>query len=261
MLYAVVFGSEWTYFAIFFGICLFSMVEFYRLLGVDGQFPLKTYGTVNGLLGFTLTFLIEKGALSDKYYLLIFISLSTGYLIILYEKKGLKPFINIAVTFLGIMYVALPYALLNLAAFYVSVSDESGEYRYQYEVIMGALFLLWASDSGAYFAGKAFGRRKLFERVSPKKTWEGVIGGALLAAFIAVLLARGYNTIEDWKWYCIAFIIVVGGTYGDLVESLFKRSIQIKDSGRAIPGHGGFLDRFDGLLFAAPFIVALVRLF
>ncbi len=245
--------SEWSYFVIFFLICMFASLEFYKLLGLDGNLPLKSYGTLNSLFIYTLTFLIARQSLDTKYYLLIFISLSAVYLIKLYIKKDTTPFTNIAFTFLGIIYVGVPFALLNLAIFY----DNS----YNYEIILGSLFMLWASDTGAYFAGKNFGRRKLFERVSPKKTWEGSVGGTIAAVSVGILLSYYFMSMPIWKWIAISLIIVVAGTYGDLVESLFKRSIRIKDSGRSIPGHGGFLDRFDGLLIAAPFIVAFVRLF
>jgi phosphatidate cytidylyltransferase len=245
--------SEWSYFVIFFLICMFASLEFYKLLGLDGNLPLKSYGTVNSLFIYTLTFLIARQSLESKYYLLIFISLSAVYLIKLYIKKDKTPFTNIAFTFLGIIYVGIPFALLNLAIFY----DNS----YNYEIILGSLFMLWASDTGAYFAGKNFGRRKLFERVSPKKTWEGSLGGTIAAVSVGIVLSYYFTSMPVWKWIAISLIIVVAGTYGDLVESLFKRSIRIKDSGRSIPGHGGFLDRFDGLLIAAPFIVAFVRLF
>ncbi len=245
--------SEWGYFAIFFLICMFSMLEFYKLLGLDGNVPLKTYGTMNGLLMFTLTFLVEKRLISDKYYLLIFLGLSVVYVIILYRKAELKPFASIAFTFLGIIYVGTPFALLNITVF---VHD-----TYHAEIIIGLLFILWASDTGAYFAGKNFGRTPLFPRVSPKKTWEGTIGGGLLAFSMATIFAYNFKSLESWQWFFIAFIMVVAGTYGDLVESLFKRSIQIKDSGNSIPGHGGFLDRFDGLLIASPIIVVFINLF
>lgn len=247
--------SEWTYFAVFFLICMFASLEFYKLLGLDGNLPLKTYGTLNSLFIYVLTFLINRGTVEAKYYYLIFISLSAVYLIKLYIKKDKHPFANIAFTFLGILYVGVPFALINMAIFF------NGEYRF--EILMGALFILWANDSGAYFAGKNFGRRKLFKRVSPKKTWEGSLGGGIVAVLFGI--AADYYFQLDffplWKWISISLIIVVAGTYGDLVESLFKRSIRIKDSGTTIPGHGGFLDRFDGLLIASPFIVAFVHLF
>jgi phosphatidate cytidylyltransferase len=150
--------------------------------------------------------------------------------------------------------VALPFALLTVLAF---IQNET----YDPQIVLGCLFLLWASDSGAYFAGTKFGKTKLFERVSPKKSWEGSIGGLIAAMIVAYVLSIYYTNFESWQWFGIGVIIVVAGTYGDLVESLFKRSINIKDSADTIPGHGGFLDRFDGLLLSIPFIITFLKLF
>jgi phosphatidate cytidylyltransferase len=177
----------------------------------------------------------------------------------LYKRFERKPFTNIAYTFLGLFYVAAPFALLNIAAF------ENGNYNYQ--IMFGCLFILWASDTGAYFAGTYLGKRKLFERISPKKSWEGFFGGALLALAFAIGLPFFFESIDQpsflslTNWIIVGLIIIVGGTFGDLIESLLKRSIEIKDSGDALPGHGGFLDRFDGLLISAPFIVAYLEIF
>jgi phosphatidate cytidylyltransferase len=251
--------SEWTYFVIFLFICTSSLWEFYKLAGVDGLLPQRTLGTLSGMLLFTLSFLVEKGDISYRYYLLLFPLLSLVYMIKLYKKSERKPFVNIAFTFLGIFYVALPFALLNIAAF------ENGTYHYQ--IMFGCLFILWASDTGAYFAGTFFGKRKLFERISPKKSWEGFFGGAVLALIFAVALPYFFTSLEQqsilslFDWIIIGLIIIIGGTFGDLVESLLKRSIEIKDSGASLPGHGGFLDRFDGLLISAPFIVAYIEVF
>ena len=248
-----IYYDKWTYFVVFFFICMFSMLEFYKLLGLDGNLPLKTYGTLNGLFIYVITFLIEANIIPSKFLFVIFIGLSAVYLIKLYLKRDPNPFANIAFTFLGIIYVGLPFALLHTAVFF----DD----QYHYEVILGSLFILWASDTGAYFSGKNFGKRKLFARVSPKKTWEGSIGGGILALAFGWGFSNYFLSLTTWQWLCISVIIVVAGTYGDLVESLFKRSMRIKDSGRTIPGHGGFLDRFDGLLIASPFIVAFIKLF
>jgi phosphatidate cytidylyltransferase len=252
IIFGVVF-SEWTYFAVFFIICFFSLREFYALSGLDGMVPLKTFGTICGLVIYCLSFLIEQGTISYRYYFLFFPMISLVYIIKLYKKLERKPFTNIAFTFLGIFYVAMPFALLNIAAF------ENGSYNF--EIIFGCLFILWATDTGAYFAGTLFGKRKLFERISPKKSWEGALGGAVLALIFAYIMAINFHTLAFWQWMSIAVLIIVGGVYGDLVESLLKRSIEIKDSGDALPGHGGFLDRFDGLLISAPFIVAFLEIF
>ncbi len=255
---AILYGP-WTYFAIFFLICLLTLREFYALAGLDGMVVQKTFGTISGLVVFSLSFFIESDIISYRYYFVIFPLVSCVYMIKLYKKFERKPFTNIAFTFLGVFYVAVPFALLNIATF--------ENQQYDYQIIFGCLFILWASDTGAYFAGTLFGKRKLFERISPKKSWEGVIGGGLLAMLFAYGLPYFFSsighepTIRSWQWMVVGAIIIVGGTYGDLIESLLKRSIEIKDSGTALPGHGGFLDRFDGLLISAPFIVAFLEIF
>ncbi len=252
---AVIFGvvfSEWTYFAIFFTICILTLTEFYNLTGLDGLVPQKTFGTICGMTVYSLSFFVERGDLPHKVYYLIFPLVSFVYMIKLYKRFERKPFTNIAFTFLGIFYVAIPFSLLNIAAF------ENGTYNF--EIIFGSLFILWATDTGAYFAGTWFGKRKLFERISPKKSWEGAAGGAFLALVFTFGIAYFFQSLPMWKWLCVSAIIIVGGVYGDLVESLLKRSIEIKDSGTSLPGHGGFLDRFDGLLISAPSIVAFLEL-
>ncbi len=255
---AICFGP-WTYFIVFFIITFFTLWEFYKLSGLDGMVPQKTFGTFLGVVIFSLSFFIEMEMISYRYYFLIFPLMAFVYMIKLYKRFERKPFTNIAYTFLGLFYVAAPFALLNIAAF------EKGVYNYQ--IMFGCLFILWASDTGAYFAGTYLGKRKLFERISPKKSWEGFFGGALLAMAFAIGLPYFFESIDQpsyltlTNWIVVGLIIIIGGTFGDLIESLLKRSIEIKDSGDALPGHGGFLDRFDGLLISAPFIVAYIEIF
>jgi phosphatidate cytidylyltransferase len=247
-----IYYSPWTYFAVFFFICMFTLREFYKLVGLDGMVPLKTFGTLCGLTLFTLIFLVESSILHPQFYFLLFPLAFGIFLIKLYKKSDRKPFTNIAITFLGIIYVALPFGLLHVASF--------SQGSYHFEIIIGTLFILWASDTGAYFAGVRFGKRKLFERVSPKKSWEGSVGGAVLAFAFCWIMAESFPLLPFWKWAVVTMIIIVTGTYGDLIESLFKRSIEIKDSGTSIPGHGGFMDRFDSLLVASPFITAFLKM-
>ncbi|MVM36980.1 phosphatidate cytidylyltransferase [Spirosoma sp. HMF3257] len=245
--------DAWTFALLFCVVSALTQREFYRLLGLDGFEPLTAYGTLVGVLICVLAYFVETDQLSTGSYFLICPASSMIFLIKLYKKRDMKPFTNIGFTFLGIIYVAMPFALLIILAL------QGGTYHPA--IITGCLLLLWASDIGAYFAGTKFGRRKLFERVSPKKSWEGSVGGAAAAGLVALGLTFFAPELQPWQWYCVGGIIVVTGTYGDLVESLFKRSIAIKDSGTSIPGHGGFLDRFDGLLLAAPFIITFLKLF
>ncbi|WP_337042527.1 phosphatidate cytidylyltransferase [Emticicia sp. 17c] len=245
--------NEWTSWVLFLTISVLTQWEFYKLLKLDANSPLAFYGTFCGVVLNVLTFFIEKDLIPFKFYYLVVPLLTATFFIKLYKKKDSKPFANLGYTFLGIIYVAVPFALINEL-----VLTDTG---YEPKLILGCLFILWSSDTGAYFAGRFLGKRKLFERVSPKKTWEGFFGGAILSLIVAFILTKYFNCILPWQWYIVAVIIAITGTLGDLVESLFKRSIAIKDSGSLIPGHGGFMDRFDGLLLSMPFIVTFLKIF
>jgi phosphatidate cytidylyltransferase len=227
--------------------------EFYKLAGLDGYLPLRFWGILSGVLIYTLSFMVQMDLIEPVIFYLIFPLSSIIYFIKLYKKSDEQPFTNIAYTFLGILYVALPFSLLHVIAFCTG--------SYQFDLVTGILLLTWASDTGGYFAGTLFGKTKLFQRISPKKSWEGFIGGAILTLVIAFLLSNFVVILPLWKWMTIGILTVTAGTYGDLVESLFKRSIKIKDSGESLPGHGGFLDRFDALLLSLPFIAAFLKLF
>jgi phosphatidate cytidylyltransferase len=247
--------SDYTFLVLFLVIGALAQLEFYKLVGsISDNLPLTFYGTFCGAVMHVLTFFIEKGDLAYQNYYILSPLLTLIFFIKLYKSKDEKPFKNIAYTFLGIIYVALPFTLLTVLAY---IKNDT----YDSNIVLGCLFLLWASDSGAYFAGTKFGKTKLFERVSPKKSWEGSIGGMITAMVVATIISRYFTNYSAFQWYAIGVIIVVAGTYGDLVESLFKRSINIKDSADTIPGHGGFLDRFDGLLLSIPFIIPFVKLF
>jgi phosphatidate cytidylyltransferase len=247
--------SDYTFLVLFLVIGALAQLEFYKLVGsISDNLPLTFYGTFCGVVMHVLAFFIEKGDLAYQYYYVLSPLLTFVFFIKLYKSKDEKPFKNIAYTFLGIIYVALPFTLFTVLAF---IKNDT----YDPNIVLGCLFLLWSSDSGAYFAGTKFGKTKLFERVSPKKSWEGSIGGLITAMVVATIISKYYTNYSPFQWYAIGVIIVVAGTYGDLVESLFKRSINIKDSADTIPGHGGFLDRFDGLLLSIPFIIPFVKLF
>ncbi|MBC7485390.1 MAG: phosphatidate cytidylyltransferase, partial [Cytophagaceae bacterium] len=146
-----------------------------------------------------------------------------------------------------------PLALFSSTAF-IHGSYDAG-------IVMGILLLLWANDIGGYIGGVLFGKHKLFERVSPKKTWEGSAGGALFSIGITWACAYFFPSLLWRDWFILSLLIIVFGSIGDLVESLFKRSLSVKDSGNLIPGHGGFLDRFDGLFIASPFLILYLKIF
>jgi len=206
---------------------------------------------------FSGTFWVQR---NEKYagllLLSIFALLFVLFVLKLYDKNDREPFANLAMNILGLLYVCVPFSLLLGVSYWGS---QRGLYHYQ--IPLGILFCLWASDTGAYFVGKKLGKTKLFERISPKKTWEGFVGGMIFSQMVAWGLSVYFTSVEGWKWFVISGIIVTIGTYGDLVESMLKRSLGIKDSGSVIPGHGGFLDRFDGLLVAMPFVAFFFKLF
>jgi len=246
-----VYYNAYTFGLLFLAITILAQIEFYTLLKVDNHKPLVVLGTVIGTAVYGITFGFMTGLLPIISYLILFPLCTLIYFVKLYKTEE-KPFTNIAFTFLGVLYVAVPFSLFQYVAFI--------NLQYHWEMVAGSLFLLWASDTGAYFAGTYLGKHKLFPRVSPKKSWEGSLGGLIASMLVAWILAINFGTIAPYKWFVLSGLIVVAGTYGDLVESLFKRSIAIKDSGSILPGHGGFLDRFDGLLLSTPYISTFLAL-
>ncbi len=249
---AVVAG-QWTYFALFLIITILTQLEFYKLLKLDDLTPLKFWGTMAGISTYLIIYAEQSMDVPNKYYYLLLPIIYIAFLIKLYKKSETKPFTNIGLTFLGIIYVALPISLFHLPAFHM------GEYNYQ--IVLGIIMIQWASDTGAFFAGIRFGKRKLFKRVSPKKSWEGFLGGMMAAIAVSWVIFRYWGILHSWQWIGIGLIVSVVGTYGDLIESLFKRSMDLKDSGTGLPGHGGFLDRFDSLLLSLPFIATFLKIF
>lgn len=162
---------------------------------------------------------------------------------------------NMAYTMLGQMYIAMPLAMINILAF---KRDANGDFSgYDMLLPLAVFILLWANDSGAYCFGSLFGKHKLFPRISPGKTWEGSIGGGIFAVVIAGVIGYLANsgaahTLNIYQWLGLGAVVVIFGTWGDLIESLFKRTIGVKDSGKILPGHGGMMDRFDSSLMAIP---------
>jgi phosphatidate cytidylyltransferase len=244
LLSATYFGHL-TFSLLFFLITILGLWEFYTLSEKAGNQPQKITGTFFGGLLFTMNAWIVDGNYDMR---LLAINLPVVFLIFLFElfRKLDNPFGNIAFTFLGILYVAVPFSLLH------QILNTGGSYSY--EILFGCWFILWSNDTGAYLAGSAFGKNKLFPRVSPGKSWEGCVGGAIIAYVITFIISGWYTTITRFDWYVIATILIVIGTFGDLVESLYKRSLHVKDSGTILPGHGGILDRFDSLLMSIPFV-------
>lgn len=166
---------------------------------------------------------------------------------------------NWAYSMLPQLYIALPFALLNVLYFTFAKTDATVDgtlLSYSGRWLVLAVFVfLWCNDTGAYCVGSLIGRHKLFPRVSPGKTWEGSVGGGVVSIAVSQVFAHFIGLLTPVQWAAFALVVVVFGTWGDLVESLFKRQLGIKDSGKILPGHGGMLDRFDSSLMAIPAVV------
>lgn len=247
-------GIWWDHkgmFSLFFLIVGLGTWEFLTLAKKSST-PHRVIGTLTALVGITGTYLwILSGFETYKPLLLLFPLLSIPLFIELFNQQK-NPFTNVAYTWMGTFYLLIPFALLLFLGIF---PGNDIQLYYHSENVLGFLFLIWANDTGAYLTGRQFGKHKLFERVSPKKTWEGFAGGVLICLGVAFAISHYFDALSLTDWLVLSLIVAVFGNIGDLVESRFKRSIDVKDSGKILPGHGGILDRFDGVLIAAPWAV------
>jgi len=246
-----IFLSEWAFVIVFMLIGTATHFEYMRTIGhLSIKKPLFEiiYAIIVGLI----FILIQNNTFFDARFILLFsgitIVLLLGFLIaeVFYNRDN--PFQHIGLNILGIFYIPMAFgSYINYGL------SEDGMHIW---FAVGMLFMVWFNDSFAYFAGRLFGKRKLFERISPKKTWEGFWGGMLMTIACSIILSMVFDDLTLLQWMIWAIIVSLSATLGDLAESLLKRSIQIKDSGNILPGHGGFLDRFDGFVVAVPFSIA-----
>ena len=272
-LFGCTFAGPVTFGLFFATVQAIMLKEFYRIMRVEGLKPAFWIGIVISILLFGITWEAAWLRQPDGAFLPAIVStfrvqlLVLGALLILLptllilreiqawprEGKPTSPFLSIGATLLGLLYVSLPMALLNSIAF-----DDLGSYTPRHVFLL--IFLIWAADTGAYFAGKAFGRHKLAPSISPGKTWEGWAGGAALT--LAVGWAVGYFVPDVPLGHRLvaASVVAVFGPLGDLAESMLKRSAGVKDSGTFLPGHGGLLDRFDAFLLVLPMLALLQAL-
>ena len=275
LLLGSVWFSPWT-FGLFFAFVQAVMLwEFYRMMRAGGYAPAAWIGLATSLLLFAGTFWLAHTTynatgdgtdtvgeflqkfVSAVYLRLLWTGLAVLVPVVLVVREMLlwprykAPFSNVGAGLTGLLYISVPMALLLLIA--------QGPAGYDYRRVFGLLFLIWASDIGAYAAGKSFGKHKLAPSISPGKTWEGWAGGFLLT--LAVGWALGY-LLPDMPLahrLAAAGAVAVFGPLGDLAESMLKRSVGVKDSGSIMPGHGGLLDRFDAFLLVLP-VLALLQL-
>lgn len=238
---------------IFFIFSLLALQEFNRIYNPNTAMHVRIQSLILSALSFGIISLVLFQLIPNTLIWSIPLLIAASFYVELYQKST-HPFENIAQLLLGYIYTSLPFSMFVALGY----MNEGG---YSYELPLGTLLLIWANDTGAYLVGITFGRNRLFERISPKKSWEGFIGGGLFSLLFAYLISSYFQSITSGHWLALAGIVVLGGTLGDLVESMFKRSKDIKDSGSILPGHGGVLDRFDALLLVAPIVYCYLRLF
>ncbi len=247
---------SWGLLAFCFGVSLLSVWEFSSISLTkksNGQYAV-IFASI--LLWLGLFFLETKepnDSSTSKLLMVVFLlpilfSLIFYPIALLFSKTERQPLVSIAFSLFGFLYTHLPLALLFLGSTYFFFENE----EYNPRFALGILFLNWMLDTMAYFGGKFFGRHLLFKRISPKKTWEGAFSGAVFCLALGLLLDQLWPM--PFQWWVVALIISIFSQFGDLVESMFKRNFEIKDSGSLLPGHGGLLDRFDGLFFSTPLI-------
>jgi len=238
--------NEYTFCIILSLITVLSLFEFYGLVEKSAKIPVTRVWNILG--GFFLF-------IGSFYYyisgsaILAFVPYTIYILVLFVSELYLKrpdPIRSLAYSLLGQIYIALPFSLTN----YIVFAYEPGSYHYVY--IMALLVFIWVNDSFAYLTGMAFGKHRLFERISPKKSWEGFFGGMVVSMGSSLIFAHFFPNLSVLAWLGFAAVTIIFGTWGDLFESLIKRTLGVKDSGNMIPGHGGILDRFDSTILAIP---------
>lgn len=218
---------------------LLGLTEFYGLFKASDKISVASWaGVLQGMYIFITCSLVCIYMIPWIYVALSIPLLFIGLLVELWRKQE-NPILNLGVQYFGLFYVVLPF----LVMFFMAVQNKY--------FLIHMFLLIWSNDTFAFLTGKMMGKTKLFERISPNKTWEGTIGGIVMTIGVAILIAYFTDQLYAF-WIPAALLIAASAIFGDLLESLFKRSLNIKDTGNIMPGHGGILDRFDAALFAAP---------
>lgn len=256
VLLLALFWSKWSVGAMFALIMVVSIVEFYALCRKSGAEPMSSIGIASSLAIFGIAFTIFQqwgipatnttARIVLGLLLYVILMIPSAFVCELWRKSP-TPIANIATTFMGVIYVALPMSLL----FFVPQLLVGA---WSAKVLLAYLFIIWSNDVFAYLIGVTIGKHRLCERISPKKSIEGFVGGVVGA--VGVALVAGYLLQGNlYIWGGLGVVVALTGVAGDLVESLMKREADVKDSGKIMPGHGGMLDRFDALFMSVPFVV------
>jgi phosphatidate cytidylyltransferase len=244
--------NKYAYLLVFGVIVFIGMLEFKELIKEMKVKIQVEFGILTGIFIYFVTFFIATGMISNIWFLTIIPLVICIFITELFCRTE-TPIFNIATTLLMTLYIVLPFVFLHFMAF------QSGEFDYR--LLIGFFVILWSSDTFAYLVGVNFGKHKLMVRISPKKSWEGTIGGIIASLLAAFILSCFFKNLSMINWLIIGGIISIMGIFGDLTESMLKRSVNKKDSGAILPGHGGVLDRFDSVTFAAPIVFFYLTLF
>lgn len=239
--------NHYTFYVVCTILTVTLLLEFYKITAAYK--PAKWLGLLTGASLLIILALSQNNMIDTRLYGIVILFSMLIPVSVLFNKEC-NPLHSIASTYMGLIYIITPLAMMILMS-----QDNHGEYNRF--IILAMFLIIWSNDTGAYFTGKSLGKTKLFERISPNKTIEGSIGGIVLAFIIMTIyylyIIPSSDSISLPFLLIFTVVVSIAGILGDLVESLFKRALKIKDSGGLIPGHGGFLDRFDALIFAIPF--------
>lgn len=229
-----------------------GIIEFFKFFKSSPMISVRwELGLTYSIILFGIIVMIALGQLPIAMFVALFPLLFIMFISELWRKKE-NPILNLGVYALGILYIVLPFILM--ATFAISDTND-------FPLLAGMFLLIWMNDTFAFLSGKFFGKTKLFERISPKKTWEGTIGGIVFTILAGIAINFLFDKDHLLFWIVSAMIIAPCSILGDLLESLFKRNMDIKDSGNILPGHGGILDRFDATLFTVPFFLTWVAIY
>lgn len=249
---------QWGYIILIALVTAFCTNEFFDITQELRDEPKKhamlyrVWLIATNVLAFLITAASMTDKLSIKFLSILPVMMFSLFIMELYSKSE-KPLINLGLNFSAFIYIGFPFSLLNFIVYKNGV--------YAPGILLGILILVWVYDSAAYIIGSQFGSRPLFKRISPNKTWEGSIGGLLVLTALGFGLGYVFEALSSLEWAIISWLIAYFSATGDLVESLIKRSLGIKDTSNILPGHGGFLDRFDAFIFVIPFIAFYIICF
>jgi len=245
--------SKISFIVLFFILMILCLYEFKKMIQLKSIFP-YIIGTLFFIFGNILNVEDVPSKMIFEYVgVMLFLTIFITFASILFAKKE-EVISHLGKIFLSVIYIVVPFTLI------VQIPFLNVTFHYVNTTILGVFILIWTNDTFAFLVGSNIGKHKLLKRISPNKTIEGFIGGMIFTFIMSFILATQFITLSLIQWVVIAGIVSIFGVLGDLIESMFKRQAGVKDSSDFIPGHGGFLDRFDSVIFAAPFIFIYLQL-